>query len=152
MRPYRGKTPEGKEVHGGLIVHNAYDLNDGTHKPEPLRTYIEEQDITWVNEPNDKRWMHLCFEVLPESIAQSTGKTDKNDEEIYGSIWIDGKLTEGGDKIKCTWHNGLRSEGCVGFRNGSFVVIGQDETFDYLHNVATSYFAEIIHDKEKGGE
>jgi hypothetical protein len=33
------------------------------------------------------------------SIARQTGRKDKNDNMIYGSIEIDGKMTEGGDRL-----------------------------------------------------
>lgn len=39
-------------------------------------------------------------EVHPDSIAMDTGQTDKHDKQIFGSIWIDGKLTRGGDRLK----------------------------------------------------
>lgn len=38
--------------------------------------------------------------IYPKSISQFTGKFDKNDKEIYGSVEIDGKMSKGGDKVK----------------------------------------------------
>ncbi|KKK54047.1 hypothetical protein LCGC14_3088700 [marine sediment metagenome] len=74
MRPYRA-IPIGKTefVHGNLIVNNAYDLNDGIHKPEPLKAFIRERELTWVNDPDNKRWTHIVYEVIPETVGQSTG-------------------------------------------------------------------------------
>lgn len=52
------------------------------------------------------------IEVIPETVGQFTNKLDKNGKEIYGSIWIDGKLNKGGDilqgihgKYPITWDN-----------------------------------------------
>ena len=83
MRPYRGLTKDGKWVYGNLIVNNAYDLNDGTHKPEPMHTYIRERDYTWVNDPNNKRWTHISYEVIPETVSEQIGLPDKNGVEAY---------------------------------------------------------------------
>lgn len=38
-------------------------------------------------------------EVHPDSVAQYTCMNDKNGKEIYGSIYLDGKLTKGGDVV-----------------------------------------------------
>lgn len=37
--------------------------------------------------------------VHPDSVAQYTCMNDKNGKEIYGSIYLDGKLTKGGDVV-----------------------------------------------------
>ena len=89
MRPYRGLTKDGKWVYGNLIVNNAYDLNDGTHKPEPMHTYIRERDYTWVNDPNNKRWTHISYEVIPETVGRYTGLKDIDKTEIYASDKIE---------------------------------------------------------------
>ena len=84
MRPYRGKRKDnGEWVYGSLRVCNAYDLNDGIHKPEPLHAIICKRDIEWVNDPDNKRWAFLSYEVIPSTVGQSTGLHDKNGKEIY---------------------------------------------------------------------
>lgn len=56
---------------------------------------------------NSKRGIHMITEdnsgtwlVIPSTIAQFIGLKDKNDVEIYGSIEIDGVMSEGGDIIQ----------------------------------------------------
>ena len=96
MRKYRGLTKDGKWVYGNLIVNNAYDLVDGVHPAEPLKTYIRERDLTWVSEPDNKRWTHLSFEVIPETVKQSTGLKDKKRTEEFP----EGQEIFGGDIIR----------------------------------------------------
>lgn len=42
----------------------------------------------------------VWYQVHPESVAQFTGKLDKNKKEIYGSVEIDGKISRGGDRCE----------------------------------------------------
>lgn len=52
----------------------------------------------------DTHW-DLCnvfagfIEVQPRTIAMQTGVKDKNENMIYGSILINGVMTEGGDRV-----------------------------------------------------
>lgn len=40
------------------------------------------------------------YPVHPDSIAQNTGKKDKYFENIYGSIFIEGRMSKGGDVLE----------------------------------------------------
>ena len=45
------------------------------------------------------RYSSVSSEVHPDSVAQYTCMNDRNGKEIYGSIYLDGKLTKGGDVV-----------------------------------------------------
>ncbi len=128
---YRGLTKEGKVVLGCLFHHvtrafiiDEYEMTEGlctiSSTPRSISGWIE---------------------VLPESLAQFTGKHDKNKKPIYGSFEIDGFMTEGGDVVKgVNMHTmkvmwGIRRLGwCVQFtdRNTQYLEPMDDELFrDY---------------------
>ncbi len=94
---YRGVSKEtGKEVFGYLIYKKSSD-----------EYFIAtEEDI----EENYIKWLDLDFvSVHAKSIAQAVGINDKNDKPIYGSISVDGVMSEGGDKFGkyiCSFENG----------------------------------------------
>lgn len=41
------------------------------------------------------------IEIRPETLAMETTIKDKNDKMIFGSIPVNGKMSEGGDRCKC---------------------------------------------------
>lgn len=164
MRPYRGKTKEGKLVKGDLIT-------------EGSRAFIFSKDRKdgWLFEyDNFGRailYRNLFVEVIPSTVGQSTGRKDKNEKEIYGSIWIDGKLTKGGDTIKFTywWFDGAEREteliGTIvyspelmsfqlkGVKNEEWErFTGYENDTEYLTSFSELNFSEadfeIIHNKE----
>ncbi len=82
---YRGLTEDGKVVFGWL--NESHDNFDGIF-----------YHIT-------PRGTALTYKVTFASLAQFTGKHDKNKKPIYGSFEIDGVMTEGGDLVK--WDNSI---------------------------------------------
>ncbi len=111
---YRGLTKEGKVVLGCLFHHvtrafiiDEYEMTEGlctiSSTPRSISGWIE---------------------VLPESLAQFTGKHDKNKKPIYGSFEIDEKMTGGGDTIKATFHFYLGGD-----------VLGKIHHIMYLHGI-----------------
>lgn len=56
--------------------------------------------------------------VHPDSVAQYTCMNDRNGKEIYGSIYLDGKLTKGGDVVTF----GYDTEYTVRFEDGCFML------------------------------
>jgi len=78
---YRGKTKCGEWVKDSLILSE-----DGSRAFIGHIRFLE-----------DGMPVASYQEVLPEIVGQSTGKNDKNGVEIYGSIPINGRMSEGGD-------------------------------------------------------
>ena len=104
MVKFRGKTKEGKEVKGYYcyVQKKHYIILSGA--------FISPQN-----------GIHYYSEVIPSTIAQFTGLKDKNKVEIYGSIEIDGKMSEGGDIVKVK-SDIPTYQGAVEFNCGSFMI------------------------------
>lgn len=47
-----------------------------------------------------KEWVDGFIKIHPNSIAQNIGKKDKNGNDIYSSIVMDGEMSEGGDVVE----------------------------------------------------
>ena len=97
-----------------------------------------------------------CWDsVHPQSIAQAIGINDKNDKMIYGSIPVEGVMSEGGDEAKQKLENNITRTGKIISRKGAFCIIGDDESYDYLHNLANftgEYQIEITGSQFKSKE
>ncbi len=93
----KGRTPDGEEVKGWLLKddHNQYFIvSTDDSSPPILATAVKSltgsHDIVILG----------AYEVTPESIALFTGKLYKNKVEIYGSVEIEGKMSEGGSDVR----------------------------------------------------
>lgn len=83
-RPYRGLTKEGKWVKGFLISLN--------------RIMVWDKNVCMRSE---------SYEVIPETVGQFTGLTDKNDKEAYHKDWYrrsDGQTACIRNFIEDTYH------------------------------------------------
>lgn len=57
-------------------------------------------DNCWFRGENNRTLITGLFhEIIPSTLSMQTGQTDKNGEMIYGSFRLDGKMTEGGDRV-----------------------------------------------------
>lgn len=99
-----------------------------------------------------KNMMYLESEIYPESLSVTyTGLTDKNGNSIYASFEVDGKMSKGGDIIKCVANAPNQNEqniskGIVQFNDSGWYleyVKGSVFGFNYLHHIIISSI-EII--------
>ena len=107
---YRGKNKDnGKLAYGGITITK---VQAGSPIAYITNLYF---DTTDDGHPYD----HPEFiEVTLESLAQKTGLTDKNGKDIYGSILVDGAMSEGGDLVSIPTFphfNQSSHEGCMDF-------------------------------------
>lgn len=78
---FRGVRKDNGEYVFGSLVYNP------NVKCEILSIEIKTNYYSFIN----------THDVHPDSVAQYTCMNDRNGIEIYGSIYLDGKLTKGGD-------------------------------------------------------
>jgi hypothetical protein len=70
------------------------------HAQDKYYIFREGADCRLNNSPVCDQLNLSVLQVHRMSIAQQTGREDKNQKPIYGSIEIDGKMTQGGDRLK----------------------------------------------------
>ncbi len=98
MRNYRGKRENnGEWIEGYQVVIEGKDYI----VPLDAKTRVFSHRAP---EPGCRRGILDFIEVIPSTVAQSTGLKDKNKVKIYGSIEINGKMSKGGDIVKRTFH------------------------------------------------
>jgi len=138
---FRGKTKEGEWPEGCLIVSS------------DNRCAIVQRPTVFAGSWR-KMVMISVDEVIPETVAISTGLFDKTKwenlmesereiwtkagnmpsewkgREIFGSIPIDGKMSKGGDVVKCSISETQHFKGNVLFEKGHFYI----QSFWYRFN------------------
>jgi uncharacterized phage protein (TIGR01671 family) len=87
MRQFRGQTKEGQWVKGWYATHKAFpELHFILEQKEKDAQYFKNYLHGW-----DFIDLFKVHEVLPETVAQSTGKKDKNGKEIFANDKVKGR-------------------------------------------------------------
>ena len=87
---YRAETKDGR------VVMGYHAVVEGRHWIIDKNAYIKTiPTVGW-----GARAMSGFVEVLPSTLAQSTGIRDKHGVEIFSSFEVDGKMSEGGDRVQ----------------------------------------------------
>ena len=95
MIRFRGTTKEGE------VVEGYYAKVEDSHLIIPDGASL----CLGVKIMSEHDFLEGFVEVLPLSLAMSTGISDKNKVPIYGSFEVDGVMSEGGDKLRDIWPN-----------------------------------------------
>ena len=143
---FRGKTIDEKWIEGFFLVRRLKCKGDKTYMSEESVISTGKCEISGAYGEHEE---YFEYEVVPETIGQFTGLTDKNGTRIFEDDIV--KVTDdNGSTMLCSC--GI---GCVCFYDGSWYIEG--EVNDGLYDVDKIYYIEKIgniHDNPEllGGE
>lgn len=121
MFKFRARIENGTIVEGSLITKESTFLI-GCYETSPPTMQDPCGDTYWIE-----------YQVIPESLAISTGLQDKNGVEIFSSFPVNGVMSKGGDVIKYSEysvHNPNEYFGIIIYHNGKFVFYNSNEYID----------------------
>ncbi len=89
------------------MLHRANRKDNGE---EVIGSLVKSGDCNWFIFPRgsalqktrceSSEYVATFYEIIPESLAMETTVLDKNKKMIFGSILVEGKMSEGGDTVR----------------------------------------------------
>jgi len=130
---FRAKTINTKKV-----VKGAYCPIEGQHF-----IIVEDAEYIW---QEDAYRINGMVEIIPQTLAMKTFMTDKNDKPIFGSFPVEGKRSDGGDRVKWSWSRSHRNlDGVIEWDTDRLRWIITNTYFDHNREVSLSnYVVEVI--------
>ncbi len=134
---FRGKRKDNGEIVTGYYFHlynvamRGDTISEGDWEYEAHDIFGIFDDSGLTNPVDWEGTIHRAsyVEVIPESLAMETGVKDKNSKMIFGSIVVDGKMSEGGDDVRGKDDSGLIVTTRVHYSEARFFPLSEGEFF-----------------------